>query len=98
MLIVALATNGVPRWIMVMSCSTAAMVVMMPNMTTLALNQWVGLAGLRHQPLVLLPWLRRVGCSHRSSNRDNGNALGHWLLRLHDRRCVGSDGHDPQKR
>ena len=41
MLILALATNGVPpvgMWMVLMSAQIAAMVVMMPNMTTLALE------------------------------------------------------------
>ena len=48
MLIVALATNGVPpvgMWMVLMSAQIAAMVVMMPNMTTLALEPMGSLAG-----------------------------------------------------
>ena len=48
MLIVALATNGVPpvgMWMVLMSAQIAAMVVMMPNMTTLALEPMGPLAG-----------------------------------------------------
>ena len=48
MLILALATNGVPpvgMWMVLMSAQIAAMVVMMPNMTTLALEPMGSLAG-----------------------------------------------------
>ena len=48
MLIVALATNGVPpvgMWMVLMSAQIAAMVVMMTNMTTLALEPLGSLAG-----------------------------------------------------
>ena len=48
MLIVALATNGVPpvgMWMVLMSAQIAAMVVMMPNMTTHALEPLGSLAG-----------------------------------------------------
>ena len=48
MLIVALTTNGVPpvgMWMVLMSAQIAAMVVMMPNMTTLALEPMGSLAG-----------------------------------------------------
>ena len=48
MLILALATNGVPSvgmWMVLMSAQIAAMVVMMPNMTTLALEPMGSLAG-----------------------------------------------------
>ena len=48
MLIVALTTSGVPpvgMWMVLMSAQIAAMVVMMPNMTTLALEPMGSLAG-----------------------------------------------------
>ena len=48
MLIVALLTDGVPPvgvWMVLMSAQIAAMVLMMPNMTTLALEPMGSLAG-----------------------------------------------------
>jgi DHA1 family bicyclomycin/chloramphenicol resistance-like MFS transporter len=48
MLVLALTTGGVPpvgMWMILMSAQIAAMVIMMPNMTTLALQPMGSLAG-----------------------------------------------------